>query len=239
MQKRKAKIHHLKKIKAVILIGLIIGTYFLLTKSAFVHYYLSNPEQLKQLVLSFGILAPLAIIILQTFQTTISLIPSQITTIIAGFIFGPLWGLIYSLIGTFIGSAFVFTLSKKYGNKISHWFFDKKEIKHFHKLFRRNEARALFLTRIAPIFPNDLISFAAGLTDIKRKQFYFYSTLGFIVQIIILTYFGAELSTGKVSTPLIAVAIIVSLLFIILLFKSKIKKLLIDDIHKLERLFKR
>jgi uncharacterized membrane protein YdjX (TVP38/TMEM64 family) len=223
------------KLKYFLLLILIILAYILFVESPVVKQYLANPESLKNLILGFGILAPIAIIILQTFQTTISVIPSQITTIIAGFIFGPILGLVYSLIGAFFGSMIIFLTGRKYGKKLALRLFSKKEIVHFNIFFRQKKLWSLFLARITPIFPNDLVSFTAGLTTIKLRQFNWVSTLGFIVQMIILTYFGSELAAGKVSASMIIITIVVSSLLLVVIFKNKIKKLLIEGLHILEK----
>ena len=159
------------KMRNFLFLIVILGVYLILAKSETAQHYLANPETLKIFLLGFGILAPIAIIFLQAFQTTISIIPSQLTTILAGFVFGPFLGVLYSIIGAFLGSAFVFMISRKYGKKLALRFFEKKEIVHFNILFKQKKWVALFLARIAPIFPNDLVSFTAGLTDIKFKNF--------------------------------------------------------------------
>jgi uncharacterized membrane protein YdjX (TVP38/TMEM64 family) len=223
------------KVKYPILLMVLIIAYFVVAQSDLVKNYLANPTTLREIIVGIGILAPLAVIILQTLQTIISIIPSQVTTIIAGFIFGPILGLVYSLIGAFLGSAIIFLISKKYGNELALKFFDQGEIKHFRKFFKREKMGALFLARVAPIFPNDLVSFAAGLTKIRFRDFNIVSTIGFVAQMIILTYFGSELAEGKLSAPLIALTVLVSLLFLALIFKEKIKRILIKDFKRTEK----
>ncbi len=228
----KKRVHKLKYFFLLIL-GILF--YYLVTESKIVQYYLSNPELLKNLILSFGILAPIAIIFLQVFQTTISIIPSQITTIVAGFVFGPVLGLAYSLIGAFFGSMIIFVIGRKYGKNLALKLFSKKEIVHFNIFFQQKKKWALFLARIAPIFPNDLVSFMAGLTTIKLRDFNWVSTLGFILQMIILTYFGSELATGEVSVTMILITVVVSLLLLLLIFKNQIKMFLIKELRFLEK----
>lgn len=223
-----------KKLKIIIPAIIIIAGYFLIRGSGLVQQYINNPEMLKTLILGVGIWAPLVVIFLQFFQTTISIIPSQVTTVIAGFLFGPIWGLFYSLIGAFFGSLLIFTISRKYGKRIALKFFEKKDIVHFNHLFKQKKRWSLFLARIAPIFPNDLVSFCAGLTSIKTREFNFISTIGFLVQMIILTYFGSELASGKISFTLIAISLVVSALILISLFKNKIKRVVIKDLHLIE-----
>lgn len=231
------KRHH--PFRFVVFLLILIGLYYFASESPVIKQYLSNPELIKSLVLGFGVLAPLAVIFLQFFQTIITIIPSQITTILAGFLFGPVLGLAYSLIGAFFGSMLVFILARKYGKKLALKFFEKKDLVHFNVLFRQHKLWALFLARMTPIFPNDLVSFGAGLTKIRLRNFNLVSSLGFVFQMIILTYFGAELSTGKISLPLIIISVAVGLLLLIAIFEKKIKKVIIKDFHQIEKKFKK
>jgi len=229
------KRHYRKLIKGSILVLAFIAIYYAVSEIPLVKHYFSNPEELKTTIQSLGILAPLAIIFLQFFQTTISIIPSQITTIAAGFIFGPVLGTIYSLIGAFLGSMLTFHLAKKYGKELALKLFDQQDLNHFKHIFQKKPNWSLFLARIAPLFPNDLVSFGAGLTNIKLWNFNLISSLGFLVQLIILTYFGSELATGEVSTPLILITIVVTVFFFIALFEKQIKHLFFKDLHKVEK----
>ena len=218
------------KLKYVLLTVAIMLILYLIVEVSL----LADPEIIRSFILKFGILAPLALIFLQIFQSMISIIPSQITTIAAGYIFGPILGLIYSLIGSFIGSAIIFLISRKYGEKLALKFFPKKEISHFHTFFKQKRSQALFLARIAPIFPNDLVSFSAGLTRIKFLKFNLISSLGFLVQIMILSYFGSGLAKGEVNILVIIISILVGILLVIVLFKKKIKELIIKDLKEFE-----
>jgi len=193
-----------------------------------------NPDTIKDWVVQFGFWAPVIVILLQVIQSSISIIPSQVTTIIAGFLFGPVLGLMYSLIGATIGSSAVFLGSRKYGKKLVSKVFSKKEVVHFHKLFKQKGSTVLLFGRLAPLFPNDLVSISAGLLPISFRQFTIYSTLGFIFQMVLLTFFGARLSTGNVDGSLMIISVIVGVLVFIVLFKKQIKRIVIKDIHLLE-----
>jgi len=220
-------------IRLILVLFVLATFYYLASESSLVQHYFANPDSLKQVILGLGILAPLGIIFLQFFQTTISIVPSQITTIVAGFVFGPILGLVYSLIGAFFGSMFVFLLARKYGKKLALKFFNKEDMVHFHMLFKQKKRWALFLARMTPLFPNDLVSFSAGLTTIRLRDFNLFSSMGFIVQMIILTYFGSELAAGKISFHLIIISVLVTGLLLVTIFKNKIKKLLVKEIHQL------
>lgn len=223
------------KLKYLFLTAIIVLLYYGLSQSSLARHYLGNPEALRSLILSFGILAPLLVISLQAFQTAVSIIPSEITTIIAGFAFGPALGLLYSLIGTFIGSALIFLVSRKFGTKIALHLFEKKEMVNFNLFFRQKGLWALFLARVAPLFPNDLVSFTAGLTGIGFWQFSLVSTLGFLAEMIILVFFGAGLMAGQVTASIFFFGVLVGLLVLMYIFKQKIRKIIIKDTRLLEK----
>ena len=128
----------------LLLVLTILGILFaVISQSALVRNSFKDPEALRSFILSFGFLAPLSLILLQAFQTTISIIPSQLTTVLAGFVFGPLWGLVYSLIGAFLGSMLIFSLARRYGLKVASFFFTEEEIIHFILFFKEKKLAAL------------------------------------------------------------------------------------------------
>ena len=221
----------ISKIKYLFLLLLAILFYFLVSEQSL----LADPEVIKSFILNFGAWAPLILILLQALQSMISIIPSQVTTIAAGFLFGPVLGFLYALIGATLGSAAIFLISRKYGKKLALNIFNPREIVHFEAFFKQKKSSALFLARVAPLFPNDVVSFVSGLTDISLGRFTLISTLGFILQIFILVLFGSQLAEGEVSIQLMAISIIIGLLFLVLLFKGQIKKILIKDLHKVEK----
>jgi uncharacterized membrane protein YdjX (TVP38/TMEM64 family) len=222
------KVNNVKYVFLTIAIMLII--YLFVELSLF-----ADPEIIKSFISKFGLWAPLVLILLQMFQSIISIIPSQITTVASGYLFGPVLGLVYSLIGTFLGSSIIFFISRKYGKRLAVKFFHNLDITHFQIFLRQKKSIALFLARIAPIFPNDLISFAAGLTKISYLKFVLLSTIGFLVQMILLTSFGSGLAEGEVNITLIVISVFVGILFMIVLFKQKIRRWVIKDLHKIEK----
>jgi uncharacterized membrane protein YdjX (TVP38/TMEM64 family) len=228
--------HHYKKAIEVALAIIAIGVaYYFLVNSPQVMSFLKSPDKIKDLALSFGAIAPLFLILLQALQNILPLLPHEITAIATGFVFGPILGTVYTLIGAFLGSAVVFAIARKYGERLAEIFFDKKELVHFHLMFKNNGVWAVFLTRLIPIFPNDLVSFAAGLTGMRFSLFNIYSTLGFIFEVAVLSYLGSELSLGITATPIIILVAFIGVSGLVATFRHKIKRILIKDLHTLER----
>jgi len=226
---------HVRRLKVVLIVMVVALFFLLISKSTLVRNSFSDPAALRSFVFGFGILAPLAIIFLQMFLAAVPIIPSEITTIAAGFIFGPILGIAYSIIGAFLGSYLVFLAARNYGKRMVELFFTKKDVVHFNLFFKQRGLWALFVARVAPFFPNDVISFAAGLTSMKSWQFNIVSTFGYMVEVVLLASFGAELSHGRVSVPVLIIGIFIVLLLLISLFKHTIRKLLIKDLFLLEK----
>ena len=220
------------KIKLFFLPILMILLFF------FVGELFFNSETIKTFILRFGIWAPLIVIVLQILQSMVSVIPSQITTIVAGFLFGPVLGLLYALIGATIGSSAIFLISRRFGQKLALKFFSLRDLSHFEAFFKQKKSWALFLARIAPIFPNDLVSIAGGLTNISFGQFTALSTLGFIAQMAVLVLFGSQLAEGSVNVSLIIISVLAGILLMIVLFKEQIRRMVIKDLHKVEKSLK-
>ena len=93
-----------------VVLALVIGRQDL----AFMFYVEAFQEWLGQ----FGVLAPVAFILVQVRQVVFASIPGHATALVAGCFFGPVAGTIYSLIGLVIGSAIAFTIARWYGRSV-------------------------------------------------------------------------------------------------------------------------
>jgi uncharacterized membrane protein YdjX (TVP38/TMEM64 family) len=73
---------------------------------------------------------------------------------------------------------------------------------------------------LIPGIPKDVLAYICGISDITFKNFMLYSTLGRIPGIFISTYFGSRMYAGHKGI-LIAIAVIMSILFVIGVFKGE------------------
>lgn len=195
----------------------------------------SNPEKIKQFIGEFGVFGPIVLILLQTFQALIFIIPGPVITMAGGYSFGITLGAMYSLIGTMLGSVLVFSIAKKFGRAFVIKIINKKELEHFDAFFKKKGKIALLITRTIPIlFPHDVVSFAAGLTQLSLKEFAFLSFLGFIPNVLLLTLFGEQLS-HKISQFTLLVIAAIGIGTIAYLFRHHLKIFFIKEIRNFER----
>ena len=92
----------------------------------------------------------------------------------------------------------------------------------------------MFIARTIPIlFPNDAISFAAGLTSMRLRDYVIISFFGYIPSTFLLTFFGGQLSYNL--NPFILVILsIIGFGICGYLFRHPIKVFFIKEIRDFE-----
>lgn len=135
----------------------------------------------------YGIWAPLIFIILQIFQVIIPIIPGGASCLAGVLAFGPLKGFIYNYIGLVIGSVIVYHLAKRYGLNLIRKIFKENTINKYLTWFNtKNYLKLFFIAIILPGFPDDLLCYIAGISNIRFKNFLLIILIG--KPISLLTY---------------------------------------------------
>tara|TARA_B100001971_G_C18129466_1_gene504003 strand:+ start:365 stop:1054 length:690 start_codon:yes stop_codon:yes gene_type:complete len=224
------KLRRFKRVKKIsyywyILIFLVLlSLLFVIIKY---HEPLTNKETVRNFIQQSGASAPLVLIGLQLFQTIVPFMPGGIITLSGGYLFGFFKGVIYSTIGLFFGSLVVFFLSKRYGRPIFKKFANEKFTKNVDLLSRKYGFWFLFITRILPFFPHDLISYAIGTTSISKKDFVIATLFGFLIHSSIHNYIGDSLYKGTFTFGFYLALGFLGLSVILLISKNKIIKYLL------------
>lgn len=172
---------------------------------------LTSRDKLIKIVDSWGPFAPLLYIILQVLQTVVAPIPGQIVGSIGGFLFGP-WGILWTTIGTLIGCWVVFKVARRFGRPLLEKLFKKSAIEKFDFIINAKSASLiLFAIFLLPGFPDDIICYIAGLTNLSIKRLMAIVILGRFPVIVLTNYIGAEVGTNFVMVALVALLAVVIL----------------------------
>ena len=118
-------------------------------------------------------------IILQMSQIVISVLPGQFFQFAAGYLYTFWPALFLSIVGAILGTTISFLLAKALGRDFVHMFFSKNKTEEYVE--RLNSKRAytiVFLLYAIPGLPKDVISYAAGISEMKYKSFIILSTIG-------------------------------------------------------------
>lgn len=171
-------------LKAMIVISLIITIALLINKFNIFKGY--GPNEIKEFIQGKGVMAPIIYVALLS-SLPLLLFPDSILVIAGGMIFGLFWGSILTTIGSLIGATIAFYISRKLGQQVV-----KKLIKKDLVLFdRKNSGFFLILMlRLIPLFPFKIVSYSAGLSDVKFKDFALATTIGSLPGIIVYTNLG-------------------------------------------------
>lgn len=180
---------NLKKIFRVVAIFIVI------IFTIFAIYVVKNDIFKNQFVLisyidKFGIMAPIIFVIIQVFQVVFPIIPGGISCIAGVFVFGAVVGFIYNYIGLIIGSIFSFFLSRIYGIKLIYFLFGYDKFSKYLKYVRTSKFDKIFFwCMFFPFFPDDLLCYVAGISNMKFKKFLFLILVSRPVSLIMYSIF--------------------------------------------------
>lgn len=174
---------------------------------------------IRDYINSFKIFAPIVYIVMFAI-VPLTFFPDSILAISSGLIFGFYKGYIYTTIGALLGGSIAFFLARYIGydllKKISN---DK--LSKIEKLINANGFYIIFLLRLIPLFPFDIISYGAGLTSVDYKQFLLATLLGTIPGIAVFTNIGASTLDISGTSFYISIAMLILLFAISILLKKK------------------
>ncbi len=169
---------------------------------------IDNPIEFRNLVAQKGILGYLLFILLQILQVVFAFIPGEVVEVGAGYAFGTFWGTVLCLIGVTISSVFIFFAVRKFGHKFALVLMDTKTVKRLS--FLRDSKKLnfiMFILYFLPGTPKDILTYFAGLTDIKPITFLLICTLGRIPSVLTSTLAGSSLVESNYKTSILIFAI--------------------------------
>jgi len=104
-----------------------------------------------------------------------------------GLLIGWLVGALGSVVAAFIG----FYISRKGGRTVAVRFVGERGIEFADNWFNRWGVWAVLLGRIAPFIPFDVISYSAGLTQMKFRSFIIPTVIGTLPRALFYAFLGS------------------------------------------------
>ena len=189
-----------------------------------------NPENLDQLLNSFGWKGVLVFIGIQILQVLVAAIPGEIVQIAGGYIYGSWLGTLYSLIGILLGSILVFFIVRILGYPFVRLVASEAQIEKFNSIFSSSKSEAAtFVLFLIPGIPKDVLTYIAGITPVKPLRFFIIIMAGRFPALLASSYIGHGTNTGNYTMVIILCVAAVVLFIAGLLLKDKI----IEKIHQL------
>ncbi|WP_138205579.1 TVP38/TMEM64 family protein [Haloimpatiens lingqiaonensis] len=195
---------------------LAIAIYFLNKWNVFKNF---SPKELKEYLGNYGIWASVVYIIMFTL-VPLTLFPDSVLAIGGGLAFGLIKGSIYTLIGAVLGGTLSFYIARFLGRDFVKKLTSHK-LAHFEKSLEKNGFVVVLLLRMIPLFPFDIVSYSAGCSNIRYKDFIFATLIGTIPGIVVYTNLGDKSANIGSKSFYVSICLLILLFLASFLLKKK------------------
>lgn len=205
--------------KLILLVIIVAGIpAFLYIKYGAVIFSNDSAKRVVAYLRANSSIAALLIICIQIIQVVICFLPGQPVQFAASYMFGVAKGFALSVIGAVIGTVISFYLAKLLGSDAVNIFFDEDKVHDYKE--KLNTGRGLliaFLIYLIPGIPKDLVSYAAGISDMRFRPFLLVATAGRIPgmlgSLLLGHFFGRQDYRAMIITA-VTVAVILLICYI-------------------------
>ncbi|MEO0009977.1 MAG: VTT domain-containing protein [candidate division WOR-3 bacterium] len=155
----------------LLLTGLVLVAVILVLVVRRWGYVFSSPEELRRLVHSWGVWAPLGTILLQLVQIVLAPLPGNLLAFAAGYALGFWPTIVWLMIGVLGGATLAFLLSRALGRRLLRVFVPGPALERFDRQVIERGTFYLFLLLLVPNPIGDWVYYLAGLTRIPLPFF--------------------------------------------------------------------
>ena len=168
-------------------IALFLTFLILATKSPYIQDVLRTVLiQIQNL----GWWGPVAFIITYNLATVL-FIPGSVLTLGGGVIFGLWWGSIYVFVAATLGATFAFLIGRYLSrDRVVRYMEAHPKFKALDRAVSQQGLKIVFLTRLCPLLPFNLLNYALGITQVSLKD-YVLGSFGMIPGTILYVYSGS------------------------------------------------
>lgn len=174
----------------LILLGYLYGNP-LWKKLISLYNLITDKDQIKAVVTSYGSAAPVVFIIIQILQVLFAPFPGETTGFVGGFLFGTAKGFLYSSIGLTVGSLINFLIGRFLGKHYVRKLIPPAQLDRLDKIVKRQGVIVMFVLFVFPGFPKDYLCLFLGLSAIPLKVFIILAAIGRMPGTLMLSLQGS------------------------------------------------
>jgi uncharacterized membrane protein YdjX (TVP38/TMEM64 family) len=193
-----------------------------------------SPDNIREIMLGLGPAGPLLYTALIAIGIVVVPIPSIPFVLVAGFIYGPLAALAFTVVGYTIGSAAAFLIGRKLGReRVKRKLAKLDTMQILDKFDGTKGFAAILVLRLVPLFSFDIVSYAAGLTNIRLGKFALASALGSVPVTAAYVFLGSaafEFNLAFLGAIFLAMFALVTLAFA---YRKQVAKVTGIDLDRL------
>ncbi len=143
---------------------------------------------------SLGLWGPL-VFILGYAVATVAFVPGSLLTLAAGAIFGLGRGTLYVVVGATLGASASFLVARHLARAtIERRLQGRPRFESIDRAVAKEGLKIVFLLRLSPIFPYNLLNYGLGLTRVRFRD-YATACLGMIPGTFLYVYYGKALGS--------------------------------------------
>jgi uncharacterized membrane protein YdjX (TVP38/TMEM64 family) len=180
----------------------------------------NDQERIREWVQRFGMLGPIVLILVMTFQIFLLFVPNLLLFVIAIVCYGPIWGTLISLVGVTASSSLGYFIGTKIGPRAIDRFVSQKAQDKVAFFVKRYGAKAIFIFRLSSL-STDALGFVAGILEMNYKRFILATLAGVTPVIVLLAINGKN---GKIEQSLIWVGAVALAALVTYIFIDKKKR---------------
>lgn len=178
------------KFKRIVLffsIALLLALLIVATRSAYVQDVLRT---LLMRIEDLGWWGPVAFVATYNLATVL-FVPGSVLTLGGGAIFGLWWGSVYVFAASTLGAVFAFAIGRYLcRDRVVKYMESHPKFKALDRAVSQQGLKIVFLTRLCPLFPFNLLNYALGITQVSLKD-YVLGSFGMIPGTIMYVYSGS------------------------------------------------
>ncbi|MEG4815076.1 TVP38/TMEM64 family protein [Microcoleus sp. K5-D4] len=178
------------KFKRIVLffsVAILLALLIVATRSAYVQDVLRT---LLMEIEDLGWWGPVAFVATYNLATVL-FVPGSVLTLGGGAIFGLWWGSVYVFAASSLGAVFAFAIGRYLcRDRVVKYMESHPKFKALDRAVSQQGLKIVFLTRLCPLFPFNLLNYALGITQVSLKD-YVLGSLGMIPGTIMYVYSGS------------------------------------------------
>lgn len=176
MEQKASKIKHILMITLIVSI-LLLGIFII---RGYLAGHFHSVETLQAYISSFGIFAPVILIVVQIIQVILPVLPGLVGCVVGVGMFGAIGSFWCNYIGISAGSIIAFLLARRFGVELVKLMVpaDKYQACVDWLETKKCFTVVLFLSILLPLAPDDLLCYLSGLTKMPLRRFTWIILLG-------------------------------------------------------------
>jgi len=164
---------------------------------------------LRDYMLGFGWWAPVISALLQIVTSVIAPLPSFVLAFVNAMLFGLWWGALLTWSTALLAAAICFAMARSLGRPVVERFVPGGALAGTDRFFERHGVMAVLVARLIPFVNPDVLSYAAGLTNMRWRLFLLSIAVGSLPSTALYSYLGSRgiTSVGWLLIPLVVLGL--------------------------------